>query len=104
MVGNLSIGDQIRETPNRFRIITDFESYINAIDEGYEAEVAISNGYIYTINTLQFNLVKRSQYGNGCCFKHEVIEYNGNNCYIPTKASCFVKCVNILTVEDYKQQ
>ena len=46
MVGRLSIGDQIRETHIRFRKITGYESYINAIDEIYEAKDAIFNGYI----------------------------------------------------------
>ena len=49
-------------------------------------------------------MVNRSQYGNGYDFKHEIIEYRGNNCFIPTKGYCFVKCLNILTGEDYKQQ
>ena len=40
MVGKLSLGDQIRETINRFRIVTAYESYFNAIDEGYEADDA----------------------------------------------------------------
>ena len=48
--------------------------------------------------------MNRSQYGNGCDFKHEIIEYRGNNCFIPTKVYCFVKCVNFLRGEDYKQQ
>ena len=47
MVGNLKIGDQIRQTHIRFRNISDYEAYINAIDEGYDAEDAIFNGYIY---------------------------------------------------------
>ena len=41
MVGKLSPGDQIRETHIRFRDMYDFENYVNAIDEGYEAEAAI---------------------------------------------------------------
>ena len=65
---------------------------------------AIFNGYIYKRETPQFNLANRSQYGNGCDFKHEFIEYKGNNCFIPTKGYCFVKCVNFLTGQDYKQQ
>ena len=48
--------------------------------------------------------MNRSQYGNGCDFKHDIIEYRGNNCFIPTKGYCFVKCVNFLTGQDYKQQ
>ena len=104
MVGNLKVGDQIRQTNFRFRNMDDFEACINAIDEGYDAEDAIFNGHIYKINTPTFNKVNRSQYGNGCDFKHEIIEYRGNNCFIPKKGYCFVKCNNYLTGEDYKEQ
>ena len=100
MVGSLVIGDQIRQTHKRFRNMDDFENCINAIDEGYEAEDAIFNGYIYKIDTPHFNLVNRSQYGNGCDFKLEIIEYRGNSCFIPTKGYCFVKCINYLIGED----
>ena len=74
MVGKLSVGDQIRETHIRFRKITDYESYINAFNQDYESEDAIVNGYIYIVSTLHFNLLNRSQYGNGCDFKHEFIQ------------------------------
>ena len=103
MVCNLKVGDQIRQTHIRFRNMDDFEAYINAIDEGYDAEDAIFNGYVYKLNTSQFNKVNRSQYGNGCDFKHEIIEYRGNNSFIPTKGNCFLKCINFLTGQDYKQ-
>ena len=104
MIGNLKVGDQMRQTNIRFRNRDDFEAYISAIDEGYDAEDAIFNGYFYKLNTPKFNKVNRSQYGNGCDFKHETIEYRGNNCFIPTKGYCFAKCVNFLTGQDYKQQ
>ena len=74
MVGNLKVGDQIRQTHFRFGNMDGFEVYINAIDEGYVAEVAIFIVYIYKLNTPQFNKVNRSQYGNGCDFKQEIIE------------------------------
>ena len=104
MVGNLKVGDQIRQTKIRFRNINDYEAYINAIDQDYDSEDTIFNGYIYKINTPQFNKVNRSQYGNGCSFDKIIVEYRGNNCYIPTKGYCFVKCINYLTGQDYKQQ
>ena len=104
LVGNLTVGDQIRQTHSRFRNIADYEAFNNSIDEDYDAEDAIFNGYIYKINTPQFNKVNRSQYGNGCDFKHEIIEYRGNNCFIPTKGYFFVECINFLTGGDYKQQ
>ena len=104
IVGLLEVGNQIRQTHNRFRNIDDFESYINSIDERYDADDSIFNGYIYKLNTPQFNKVNRSQYGNGCSFDKIIIEYRGNNCFIPTKGYCFVKCNNFLTGQDYKQQ
>ena len=104
MVGTLLVGDQIRQTHVRFRNMIDFESYINSIDQDYDSDDSIFNGYIYKIDTPQFNKIKRSPYGNGCDFKHEIIEYRGNNCFIPTKGYCFIKCVNFLTGRDYKQK
>ena len=104
MLGNLKVGDQIRQTHVRFRNMDDFEAYINSLDEGYDAEDAVFNGYISKLNTPQFNKVNRIQYSNGCDFKHEIIEYRGNNCFIPTKGYCFLKCVNFLTGDDYKEQ
>ena len=104
MVGNLKIGDQIRQTHIRFRNMDDFEAYINSIDQDYDSDDSIFNGYIYKIDTPQFNKVNRSQYGNGCSFDKIIVEYRGNNCYIPTKGYCFVKCINYLTGQDYKEQ
>ena len=104
MVGNLKVGDQIRQTHIRFRNMDDFESYINSIDEGYDADDCIFNGYIHKINTPQFNKINRSQYGNGCCFDKIIVEYKGNNCFIPTKGYCFIECINYLTGQDFKQE
>ena len=44
MVGRLKVGDQIRQTHIIFRNVGDYETYINAIDEGYDAEDAYFNG------------------------------------------------------------
>ena len=102
MVGNVKVGDQVRQTNVRFRNMDDFEAYINAIDQDYDSEDAIFNGYIYELDTPQFKKVIRSQNGNGCDFKHEIIEYRGSNCFIPTKGYCFIKSFNFSTGEDYK--
>ena len=104
LVGNLKLVDQIRETHTRFRNIEDYEAYINTIDENYDSEDTIFDGRIYKLNTPQFNKVNRSQYGNGCSFGKIIIEYRRNNCFIPTKGYCFVKCTNLLTGQDYKQE
>ena len=104
MVGTLLVGDQVRQTHVRFRNMDDFEAYINSIDQDYDSDDSIFIGYIYNIDTPQFNKVNRSQYGNGCSFDKIILEYKGNNCFIPTKGYCFVKCINFLTGQDYKQQ
>ena len=75
MDGDLKVGDQIRQTVTRFKNMDNFEAYINSIDQDYDSEDAIFNGYIYKLDTSQFNKINRSQYGNGCDFKHEIIEY-----------------------------
>ena len=73
MDGKLPVGDQIGTTQIRFRNFADYEAYINSIDEIYDADGAFFKGFIYKINSPKLNLVDKSQYGNGCDFKHEVI-------------------------------
>ena len=104
MDGDLKVGDQIRRTVTRFKNMDNFEAYINSIDQDYDSGDAIFNEYVYKLDTPQFNKVNKSQYGNGCDFKHEIIEYRGNNCFIPTKGYCFNTCIKLLTGEDYEQQ
>ena len=103
MVGNLKVGDQIRQTNIRFRNMDDFEAYINAIHESYDAEDAIFNGFIFKLNTPQFNKVNRSQNGNGCSFDKIILENRGNSSFIPTKGYCFVNSNKYLTSQDYKE-
>ena len=101
--GKLSIGDHKRQTHSRCKNFTDYENYVNAIDQNYESDDSIFNSYVYKENTPQFNVANRSEYGNGNDFKHQIIEYPGKKCYIPSKDYCFIKCNNFLTGKDYKQ-
>ena len=100
MIGKLSVGDQIREIHIRSRNILYYERYNSAIDEGCDAEDSIFTGHIYTFSTPEFNVVSRSRYANGCHFKHQIIDYKGNNCYIPSEVYCFIECINYLTESD----
>ena len=59
MVGSLLVGDQLRQTHIRFRNMIDFENYINSIDQDYDSDDSVFNGYIYKINTPQFNKKKK---------------------------------------------
>ena len=58
MIGEISFGDQFRETHIRFRNVDDFESYINATDERYKAEDSVFNGYDYKIIIPHFKIVE----------------------------------------------
>ena len=104
MDGDSKIGDQIRQTVTKFENVDNYEAYIISIDQDYDSEEAIFNGYIYKLDTPQFNKVNRSQYGNGCSFDKKFIEYRGKKCFIPTKQNCFVKCNNYLTGQHYKRE
>ena len=102
MDGAIIIGDANRRTYIKFGNINDFESNNNSIGEGYETEYITLIGHIHKIDTPVFNMINRAKYGNGCDFKHQIIEYNGNNCYIPTKSYCYIECFNYSTGLDYR--
>ena len=91
------IGPIDHKTNTRFKTMDDFESYINAIEIDYDSEEAVFNGYVYKLNTAQFNVVKRSAYGKGAKCMQEIVEYRGQNCYIPTSGMCCIRCVKHFT-------
>ena len=99
------VGEIEQKTNIRFKNVDDFESYINAIDNsGYDSEDVIFTGWLYKLNTSEFKKVNRSQYGRGTDFKQDIVEYIGNNCYIPTSGNCFIKCNNYFTKRDYTEE
>ena len=55
----------------------DFECYINAVDIDYDSEDVIFTGYIYNLNTPEFNVVKRSAYGQGTNYMQKLVENHG---------------------------
>ena len=75
----------------RFKNMDDFESLINAIDVDYDSENVTFAGYVYKLNTLQIKIVERSAYSKGANYMQEIVEYNGQNCYIPTSGKYFIK-------------
>ena len=69
----------------------------------YDADDTIITGYIYKVNTPEINKVNRSEYGKGTAFKQYIAEVIGNNCYIPTRGHCSIKCINYLKGEDFNK-
>ena len=102
--GLMIIGHNELETNSRFKRMDHFESYINKIDDDYDSEDVTFTGYIYKLNTPQFNVVTRSVYGKGTKLMQEIVEYHGQNCYIPTSGMCFIKCKEYCTKKDYTEE
>ena len=80
--------------------MNDFERYINAIDVDYHSEDVTFTGYVYKLNTPQFNVVRRSDHGKGTDYMQEIVEYRVQNCYTPTSGMCFEKCINYFSKKD----
>ena len=102
--GLMIIGHIEHKTSIRFESMDDFENYINAIDVDYDSEDVTFTGYVYKLSTPQFNVVNRNAYGKGTNFMQEIVEYRGQNCYIPTSGMCFIKCNNCFTKKDYTDE
>ena len=99
------IGELEQKSNIRFENGDDFENYINAIDNGgYDSDDVIFTGWLYKLNTPEFKKVNRSQYGKGADFRQDIVEYKGNNCYIPSSGDCFLKCINFFTQKDYTEE
>ena len=105
LIGSMLVGEIEQKTNIRFKNVDDFESYINAIDNsGYDSEDVIFTQWLYKLNTPDFKKVNRSQYGKGTDFKQDIVEYIGNNCYIPTSGNCFNKRIKYFTKKDYTEE
>ena len=99
------IGEKDQKTNIRLKNVDDFETYINAIDNGgYDSEDATFTGWLYKLFTPEFKEVNRSQYGKGTDFKQDFAEFIGNNCYLPASGICFIMCLNYLTGKDYTEE
>ena len=104
LIGSMVVGE-IEQKNIRFKNVDDFESYINAIDNsGYDSEDVIFTGWLYKLNTPEFQKVNRSQYDRGTDFKQDIVEYIGNNCYIPTSGNCFIKSIKYFTKKEYTEE
>ena len=101
--GKMIIGPVEHRKNIRFKNMDDFERYINAIDIDYDSEDVNFTGYVYKLDTPQFKVVRRSAFGKGTTYMQEIVEYLGQNCYIPTSGMCFIKCINYFTKKDYTE-
>ena len=102
--GLMIIGPIEHKTKIRFKNMDNFELYKNAIDIDYDSEDFTFTGYICKLNTPQFKVVRRSAYGRGTTCMQKIVEYHGQNCYIPTSGMSFIKCINYFNKKDYTEE
>ena len=94
LIGSMLVGEIEQKTNIRFENVDDSETYFNAIDNGgYDSDV-IFTGWWYKLNTPEFNNFNRSEHGEGTKYMQDIVEYHGQNCYIPTSGMCLKKCIN----------
>ena len=72
--GLMVIGPVEHKTNIRFINMDDIKSYINAIDVDYDSEDVTFTGYVYKLNTHQFNVVKRSAYAKGINSRQKLLK------------------------------
>ena len=100
MIESMLIGEIKQKTKIRFRNIEHFETYNNALHVDNDSEDVVFTGWLYKLNTPEFNKVNRSEYGRETNFKQEIVEYIGSNIFIPTSTNCLKKCIKYLTCRD----
>ena len=100
----MTIGPVEHKTNVRFKNMDDFESYINAIDIDYDSEDVTFTGFVYNLKTPQFKFVKRSACGKSPNYMQKIVEYHGQNVFIPISGMCFIKCIKDFTRKDYTEE
>ena len=95
--GYFSLGDEREIDTNRFFKDSDeLAKFEDKILDKYDDHPSIYyTGNIYR-DFRNFKRVMRSEYGRGANEFNNILEYEGENCYIPSRNGCFLKCINYI--------
>ena len=100
--GYFNLGDEGEIDTNRFFKNSDeLAKFIDKILDKYDDHPSIyytGNIYRYFKN---YKKVNRSNHGRGADEFNDILEYQGNNCYIPNGNGCFLKCINYIFDKDF---
>ena len=100
--GYFSLGEEGEIDTNRFFKNSDeLAKFIDKILDKYDDHPSIyytGNIYRYFRN---FKRVNRSEHGKGANEFNNILEYEGDNCYIPSGNGCFLKCINFIFNKDF---
>ena len=93
--GYFTLGEEGEIDTNRyFKDSDELAKFIDKILDKYDDHPSIyytGNIYRYFKN---FKRVNRSEHGRRANEFNNILEYEGNNCYIPSGNGCFLKCIN----------
>ena len=100
--GYFSLGEEGEIDTNRFfKDSNELAKFIDKILDKYDDHPSIyytGNIYRYFRN---FKRVNRSEHGRGANEFNNILEYEGDNCYIPSGNGCFLKCINFIFNKDF---
>ena len=103
--GYFSLGDEWEIEINRFfKVSNDLAKLIVKIVDKYDEHPStfyIGNIYRYFRN---FKRVSRSEHGGGAKEFNNILQYEGENCYIPNGKACFLKCINYIFKKDFSME
>ena len=100
--GYFTLGEGGEIDTNRFfKDSNDLAKFMDKIFDKYDDHPSIyytGNIYRYFKN---YKNVTRSEHGRGANEFNNILEYKGNNCYIPSGNGCFLKCINFIFKKDF---
>ena len=100
--GYFSLSDDGEIDTNRFfKDSNELAEFIDKILDKYDDHPSVyytGNIYRYFRN---FKRVTRSEHGRGANEFNNILEYKGENCYIPSGNGCFLKCINYIFEKDF---
>ena len=103
--GYFTLGEEGEIDTNRFfKDSNELAKFIDKILDKYDDHPFIyytGNIYRYFKN---FKRVNRSEHGRGANEFNDILEYKGNNCYIPSGNGCFLKCINFIFNKDFNKE
>ena len=103
--GYFSLGDEGEiSTNNFFEDSIELTKFIDKILDKYDdlpSTFYTGNIYRYFRN---FKGVNRSEHGRGANEFNTILEYEGENFYIPSGNACFLKCVKYIFNKDFSME
>ena len=103
--GYFTLGEEGEIDTNRFFKDSDeLAKFIDKILDKYDDHPSIydtGNIYRYFRN---YKRINRSEHGRGANEFNNILEYEGENCYIPSGNGCFLKCINYIFDKDFSTE